>query len=74
MFPELLSILGQLDWLVLFALLIIGIVIIVVLVKIIFFILPAAIIAVIVWIFTGGNMLLTGIAFIAVALLSILKR
>lgn len=74
MFPELLSILGQLDWLVLFALLIIGIVIIVVLVKIIFFILPAAIIAVIVYVITGGNMLFTGIAFIAVAFLSILKR
>lgn len=56
------------------ALLIVGIIIIVVLAKVLFFLLPAAIVAVIVWLTTGGNEILAGIAFIAIAVISILKR
>lgn len=74
MISELLFTLGAFSWLVLLALLIIGIIIIVVIVKIIFFILPAAIVALVVWLVTGGDALLAGIAFIAVAFISILKR
>lgn len=38
-----------------------------------FFVLPALVVAAIVWLITGDN-LLTGAAFLAVALLSLLKR
>lgn len=38
------------------------------------FLLPAIIIAAIVWFITGGNNLLTGVAFLAVALVSLVKR
>lgn len=54
-------------------LLIIGIVIIILVVKILLFILPAAIIAVVVWLITG-SLFLAGLAFIAVAFISLLKR
>lgn len=37
------------------------------------FLLPAIVVAVIVWFITGSN-LLTGVAFLAVALLSLIKR
>ena len=65
---------GLIGLLALLALLVLGIIIIVVIVKIIFFILPAAIVALIVWLISGGNEVLAGIAFIAIALISILKR
>lgn len=54
-------------------LLIIGIVIVILVVKILLFILPAAIIAVVVWLITG-SLFLAGLAFIAVAFISLLKR
>lgn len=65
--------LGPLGWLVLLALLVIGIIIILAIVKVLFFILPAAIIAFVVWCVSGSEVL-AGIAFIAVAVLSLLKR
>lgn len=76
MFPASLFLgsMGLIGWIVLLALLIIGIIIIIVIVKILFFVLPAAIIALVVWLITGGNEALAGIAFIAVALLSLLKK
>lgn len=76
MFPATLF-LGSFDLmglLALLVLLILGIIIIVVIVKILFFILPAAIVALIVWLISGENEVLAGIAFIAIAVLSILKR
>ena len=58
---------------VLLLLLILGIIIIIVIAKILLFVLPAAIIALIVWLITG-EIVYAGIAFVAVAVLSILKR
>jgi len=65
--------LGPFGWLVLLALLAIGIIIIVAIVKTLLFILPAAIIAFVVW-YVSGSEVLAGIAFIAIAILSLLKR
>jgi hypothetical protein len=65
--------LGLLGWLVLLALLVIGVIIIMAVVKAFFFVLPAAVIALAVWLISGSEVL-TGIAFIAIAVLSTLKR
>ena len=65
---------GLVGLIALLVLLILGIIIIVVIVKMLFFILPAAIVALIVWAISGGSEVLAGIAFIAIAVLSILKR
>jgi len=65
---------GLLSLLMLLVLLVLGIIIFVVIMKILFFLLPAAIVALVVWLISGGNEVLAGIAFIAIALLSILKR
>jgi hypothetical protein len=64
---------GLLGWLVLLALFVIGVTIIVATVKAFFFALPAAVIALVVWLASGSEALV-GIAFIAIAVLSILKR
>lgn len=76
MFPASLFLgsLGPLGLLALVVLLVVGLIIIIVIVKILFFILPAAVVALIVWLISGGNEVLAGIAFIAIAVLSILKR
>ncbi|WNZ29100.1 MAG: hypothetical protein IAX21_10800 [Candidatus Bathyarchaeota archaeon] len=66
--------LGILGILGLLLLLIIGIFIIIVVAKVFFFVLPAGIIALIVWWLTGGNELLTGITFLVVAILSLTRR
>jgi len=69
-----LQVLGPLiDIAVLVLLLIIGIVIIVVLAKIFLFVLPAAIVAIIVW-FLTGSVFWAGIAFLVVALISLVAR
>ncbi|MFQ6068481.1 MAG: hypothetical protein ACE5KD_02950 [Candidatus Bathyarchaeia archaeon] len=60
-------------WLALLVLLILGIIIIIVIVKVLFFILPAAIVALAVWVISGSEVL-AGLAFIAIAVFSILKR
>ncbi len=59
---------------VLLILLIIGVLIIVFVAKVLFFFLPAAIVALVVWFITDGNKLLTGIAFLVIAAISIAKR
>jgi hypothetical protein len=59
---------------ILFLLVVIGIVIIVVVAKIILFVLPAGIVALVVWFLTGGSLLWAGVAFLVVAFISILRR
>jgi arginine exporter protein ArgO len=62
---------------ILLALLIIGVLIIIFVAKVLFFFLPAAIVALIVWFITLGtpyNKLLTGVAFLLIAAISIAKR
>jgi hypothetical protein len=66
--------LGLIGLLALIAFFIIGIFVIIFVAKVIFFVLPAAIIALIVWLLTGGNELLAGIAFLVVAVLSVTRR
>ena len=65
---------GLVSLLMLLVFLVLGVIIIVVIAKILLFLLPAAIVALVVWLISGGNEVLAGIAFIAIALLSILKR
>lgn len=62
------------DILILIVLLIIGLVIIIVVAKVLLFFLPAAIVAAVVWFLSDGSLFWTGVAFIAVALLSLLRR
>ena len=64
---------GVVGLLVLLALVIIGILLIIVIAKVLFFVLPAAIVALGVWWLTG-EAVYAGIAFIAVAVLSLLKH
>ena len=61
------------DLLILFLLVIIGIVIIVVIAKIILFVLPAGIIALVVW-FLTGSIWLAGISFLVVAFISLVLK
>ncbi len=61
------------DLALLILLVIIGIIIIVIIAKIILFILPAAIVALVVW-FLFGNIFWAGIAFLVVAFISLLRR
>jgi len=62
-----------LDVAFLFLLLVIGLVIIILLAKVLLFVLPAAIIALVVWFFTG-SIFWAGVAFLVIALLSLLRR
>ncbi len=69
-----LQVLGPLyDVVFLVLLLVTGLVIIVLLAKVLLFVLPAAIIAFIVWLFTG-SIFWAGVAFLVVALISLLRR
>ena len=61
------------DLLILFLLVIIGIVIIIVIAKIVLFVLPAGIIALVVW-FLTGSIWLAGIAFLVVAFISLMLK
>jgi len=61
------------DLALLLLLVVIGIVIIVLIAKILLFILPAAIIAAVVW-FLTGSLFWAGIAFLVVAFISLLRR
>jgi len=68
-----LQVLGLLgDVVFLFLLLIIGLVIIILVAKFLLFVLPAGIIAFVVW-FLTGSIFWAGIAFLVVALISLLK-
>lgn len=57
----------------LIGLIIIGIIIILV-IRLLFVLIPAAIVAIIVWLLTDGDLWWTGIAFLAIAALSVLKK
>ncbi len=70
----LLPIPGLLELAILLILLIVGILIILFIAKVLFFFLPAAIVAIVVWFITDGDKLLTGIAFLIIAAISIAKR
>ncbi len=61
------------DLLLLFLLLIIGIAIIIILAKVILFVLPAGIIALVVW-FLTGSFFWAGVAFLVVAFISLVRR
>ncbi|MGD6807183.1 MAG: hypothetical protein ACQCN4_09520 [Candidatus Bathyarchaeia archaeon] len=61
------------DWTLLIVLVIIGLVIIV-LVKLFLVLIPAIIVALIVYFLTGGDLFWTGIAFLIVAVLSLLSK
>jgi hypothetical protein len=65
--------LGGIDWVFLLILIIIGLVIIV-LIKLFLVLIPAILVAVIVYFLTGGDLFWTGVAFLVVALLSIIKK
>ena len=65
--------LGALSLPLLVTLIIIGLIIIV-LIKLFLVLIPAIIVAVIVYLVTGGDLLWTGIAFLVVALLSIIDK
>ncbi len=64
---------GLFDAALLILFVIIGIVIIILIAKVLLFILPAAIIAFIIW-FLTGSLFLAGIAFIIIALISLARR
>jgi len=55
-------------------LLVIGIVVIIIIANVLLFILPAAIVAGVVYFLTGGQLFWAGVAFLAIAFLSILRR
>ncbi len=73
MVPAFFFLFGLLGLLALLVLLVLGIIGIVIIMKTVFFVLPAAVVAFAVWLITR-NEVYAGIAFVAVALLSILKR
>lgn len=62
-----------LDFVFLILLVVIGLVIIILLVKVLLFVLPAAIIAFVVW-FLTGSIFWAGIAFLIIAVLSLFRR
>jgi hypothetical protein len=61
------------DVFLLLILLVIGIVIIIIIAKVLLFVLPAAIVAAVVW-FLTRSLFYAGIAFLVIAFLSVLKR
>jgi len=61
------------ELIVLLILLIIGIVIIIIIAKVLFFFLPAAIIALVVWLLSG-SLFWAGVAFLVIAFISVAKR
>jgi hypothetical protein len=61
------------DLLLLFLLLVIGVVIVILIAKVILFILPAGIIALVVW-FLTQSLFLAGVAFLVVAFISLIRR
>jgi hypothetical protein len=65
--------LGSIDWVFLLILVIIGLVIIV-LIRLFLVLIPAILVAILVWFLTGGDLFWTGVAFLVVALLSIIAK
>lgn len=65
--------LGNVDWVFLLILVIIGLVIIV-LIKLFLVLIPAILVALLVYFLTGGDLFWTGVAFLVVALISIIAK
>ena len=65
--------LGGFDWTFLIILVVIGLVIII-LIKLFLVLIPAILVAIIVYFLTGGDLFWTGIAFLVVAALSLLSK
>jgi hypothetical protein len=65
--------LGNVDWVFLLILVIIGLIIIV-LIRLFLVLIPAILVAILVWFLTGGDLFWTGVAFLVVALLSLIAR
>lgn len=65
--------LGNIDWVFLLILVIIGLIIIV-LIRLFRVLIPAILIAIVVYFLTGGDLFWTGIAFLVVAALSVLAK
>lgn len=61
------------DWVLLLILVIIGLIVIV-LIRLFLILIPAILVALLVYFLTGGDLFWTGIAFLVVALLSIVAR
>ncbi len=72
--PLLIGSYGIIGLFALILLMIIGIFVIIFIAKVFIFILPAAIIALVVWWLTGGNEVLVGISFLVVCIISIARR
>lgn len=72
--PLLIGSYGIIGLFALILLMIIGIFVIIFIAKVFIFILPAAIIALVVWWLTGGNEVLAGISFLVVCIISIARR
>ena len=63
----------MIDWFILLALFVIGILLIVFIAKVFWFLLPAGIVAILVFVFTG-DLMWTGVAFLGIAALSLLRK
>ena len=63
----------MIDWFILLALFVIGILLIVFIAKAFWFLLPAGIVAILVFVFTG-DLMWTGVAFLGIAALSLLRK
>ncbi len=63
----------MIDWFILLALFVIGILLIVFIAKAFWFLLPAGIVAILVYVFTG-DLMWTGVAFLGIAALSLLRK
>jgi hypothetical protein len=61
------------ELLILFLLVVVGLVIIILIAKVLLFILPGAIIALVIW-FLTGSLLWAGVAFIVVSFISLVRR
>ena len=63
----------MIDWFILLILFVIGILLIVFIAKAFWFLLPAGIVAILVFVFTG-DLMWTGVAFLGIAALSLLRK
>jgi len=65
--------LGGVDWVFLLILVIIGLIVIV-LIRLFLVLIPAILVAILVWFLTGGDLFWAGVAFLVVALLSLIVK
>ena len=64
---------GGIDWVFLLVLVIIGLIVIA-LIKLFLVLIPAILVAIVVWFLTGGDLFWAGVAFLVVALLSLVSK